>query len=186
MGIETMMIGSMIAGAGSSLMSGIGQQNQLSAQASSARYQAQVAENNRQIAEQNARYATMAGAGNAQAQDFQTRAQLGQARVAQAAGGLDVASGSPVEVRSSIAQLGRLKALERSEGRNTGLWIPHARHRIRGAGGLQRAGGFRRSGQRPGNPGRSSDGIERRRQVGNVQEPYGSGSGFGGGGGLFG
>lgn len=108
----TMMIGSMVAGAGSSIMGGIGQQNALSAQAASSRYQAQVAENNRQIAEQNARYAMMAGAGNAQAQDFQTRAQLGQATVAQAAGGLDVGSGSPVAVRDSIHQLGRLKTLQ--------------------------------------------------------------------------
>lgn len=108
----TMMLGSMAASAGSSLMSGIGQQGALSAQAASSRYQAQVAENNRQIAEQNARYAMMAGAGNAQAQDFQTRAQLGQARVAQAAGGLDTESGSPVAVRQSIQQLGRLKTLQ--------------------------------------------------------------------------
>lgn len=108
----TMMIGSMVASAGSSIMGGIGQQNALSAQAASSRYQAQVAENNRQIAEQNARYAMMAGAGNAQAADFQTRAQLGQATVAQAAGGLDVGSGSPVEVRRSIGQLGRLKTLQ--------------------------------------------------------------------------
>ena len=112
MGIETMMIGSMVAGAGSSIMGGIGQQNQLGAQAASARYQAQVAENNRQIAEQNARYATMAGAGNAQAQDFMTRAQLGQAAAAQGASGIDVGQGSPVEVRRSIGQLGRLKTLE--------------------------------------------------------------------------
>lgn len=108
----TMMMGAMAASAGSSLMGGIGQQGALSAQAASSRYQAQVAENNRQIAEQNARYATMAGAGNAQAQDFQTRAQLGQAAVAQAAGGLDITSGSPVAVRNSIHQLGRLKTLE--------------------------------------------------------------------------
>jgi hypothetical protein len=108
----TMMIGSMVAGAGSSIMGGIGQQNALGAQAASSRYQAQVAENNRLIAEQNARYATMAGAGNAQAQDFQTRAQLGTARAAQGASGIDVGSGSPVEVRDSISQLGRLKTLE--------------------------------------------------------------------------
>ena len=43
----TMMIGSMVAGAGSSIMGGIGQQQQYSAQAASSRYQAQVAENNR-------------------------------------------------------------------------------------------------------------------------------------------
>ena len=108
----TMMIGSMVAGAGSSIMGGIGQQNQLSAQAQSARYQAQVAENNRLIAEQNARYARQAGAGNAQAQDFMTRAQLGQARAAVGASGIDTGYGSPVEVRDSISQLGRLKTLE--------------------------------------------------------------------------
>ena len=38
-----------------------------------------------------------------------TRAQLGQAAAAQGASGIDVGSGSPVEVRSSIHQLGRLE-----------------------------------------------------------------------------
>jgi hypothetical protein len=108
----TMMGVSMATSLGGSIMGGIGQQGQLSASADQARYQAQVAENNRTIADQNARYARQAGAGNAQAQDFQTRAQLGTATAAQGAAGVDVGSGSPVEVRSSIQQLGRLKTLQ--------------------------------------------------------------------------
>jgi hypothetical protein len=112
MGIETMMGISLASSLGGSIMGGIGQQGALSASAADARYKAQVAENNRLIAEQNARYATQAGASNAQATDFQTRAQLGTAMAAQGASGLDVGSGSPVDVRSSIHQLGRLKTLE--------------------------------------------------------------------------
>ena len=54
MGIETLALGSMVASAGSSIIGGIGQQQQYAAQAATARYQAQVAENNKLIAEQNA------------------------------------------------------------------------------------------------------------------------------------
>jgi hypothetical protein len=100
------------ASAGGSLIGGMGQSKQYQAQADEARYRAQVAENNRIVAEQNARYAVQAGRTNAFAQDLQTRAALGTATAAQGASGLDVGQGSPVEVRSSIQQLGRLKTLE--------------------------------------------------------------------------
>jgi len=102
----------MVGSVGSSIIGGIGQQQQYSAQANAARYQAQVAENNRLIAEQNRRYASAAGASNAQIRDFTTRATLGRATAAQAASGVDVTQGSPVEVRDSLRQMGRLQTLE--------------------------------------------------------------------------
>jgi hypothetical protein len=113
MGIETaMMIGSTAASIGGKIAGAAGESKQADATSAEANYRAQVAANNKIIAEQNARYAVQAGRTNAQAQDFQTRAALGQATAAQGASGIDVASGSPVDVRSSIQQLGRLKTLE--------------------------------------------------------------------------
>jgi hypothetical protein len=109
---EPMTLISTAASIGGTIAGGIGQSKTYGATADEARYRAQVAENNRIIAEQNARYAVQAGRTNAQAQDFATRAALGQATAAQGASGIDVASGSPTEVRSSIQQLGRLKTLE--------------------------------------------------------------------------
>jgi hypothetical protein len=103
---------SSVASIGGTIMGGMGQSQQYDAASQSASYQAQVAKNNQIIAEQNARYATQAGRANAQAQDFQTRAQIGTAAAAQGASGVDVTQGSPVEVRSSIGQLGRLKTLQ--------------------------------------------------------------------------
>jgi hypothetical protein len=113
MGIETaLMIGSTAASIGGSIAGGMGQSKQYDAASQEANYRAQVAANNKIIAEQNARYAVQAGRTNAQAQDFQTRAALGQATAAQGASGIDVGQGSPTEVRSSIQQLGRLKTLQ--------------------------------------------------------------------------
>lgn len=112
MGIETMMIASMAMSAAGSVVGGIGQQQQYGAQANQARYQAQVAENNRIIAEQNRRYASAAGSSNAQIRDFATRATIGRATAAQGASGVDVTQGSPVEVRESLRQMGRLQTLE--------------------------------------------------------------------------
>jgi hypothetical protein len=112
MGIETMMAIGTVASIGGTIAGGIGGQKSLQSQSDEAAYRAQVAANNKIIAEQNARYAVQAGRTNAQAQDFQTRAALGQATAAQGASGIDVASGSPVDVRSSIQQLGRLKTLD--------------------------------------------------------------------------
>lgn len=118
MGIETLALASMAGSVGSSIIGGIGQQQQYGAQAASARYQAQVAENNRLVAEQNARYATAAGMTNAQNRDYLTAAAIGRATVAQAAGGLDVTTGSPLAVRESMRQMGRLQTLEEIQKAN--------------------------------------------------------------------
>ena len=113
MGIETaLLVGSLASSVGGTIAGGIGQSQAADAASASAGYQAQVAKNNALIAQQNARYAMQAGRTNAQNQDFQTRANIGTATAAQGASGVDVASGSPVEVRSTIGQLGRLKSLQ--------------------------------------------------------------------------
>jgi hypothetical protein len=81
------------------------------ASSASASYQAQVAANNATIANQNAQYATAAGAAQASDQRLKTAATIGAIRTNQAASGLDVNSGSDLDVQSSAKQLGELDAL---------------------------------------------------------------------------
>lgn len=76
-----------------------------------ANYRAQVASNNSIIANQNATYATDAGNAKAQQQEMATRQLLGQQEAAQASSGLDVNSGSAVDVRKSTAALGTISAI---------------------------------------------------------------------------
>lgn len=78
------------------------------AQSANASYQAQIARNNAVTAEQNAQYATRAGAAQAQAKSMEGRAKLGRILAAQAANGIDVNSGSAVDVRTGEAQTSRL------------------------------------------------------------------------------
>ncbi len=65
-----------------------------------ASYQAQVAENNAQVERQNATYATAAGTQAAEASSVKGAAQLGEIKTAQAASGIDVNTGSAVDVQA--------------------------------------------------------------------------------------
>jgi len=69
-------------------------------------YQAGIAAMNAQIAKQTAAYDTAVGEVQAQQQGMKTRAQIGQTRAQQGASGLDVNSGSNVQVRASEAEIG--------------------------------------------------------------------------------
>ena len=75
-------------------------------QAQQKQYQAAIALMNKRIALQNADYDIAAGETKAQESGMQTRATLGEAKVTQAASGLDVNVGSAVDVRESIADIG--------------------------------------------------------------------------------
>lgn len=111
MGIETLAIASLgasVAGAGVSAYGAI-QKGQ--AESASAQYMAAVARNNSQIALANAQRSRETGDLRAMAEGFKTGALLGRQTTIQAANGLDVAVGSPVDVRASTAELGRLDAL---------------------------------------------------------------------------
>jgi multidrug resistance efflux pump len=77
-----------------------------SAQSSAYNYQAQIAAMNAQIAKQNANYDLAVGEVQAQQQGMKTRAQIGATRAQQGASGLDVNSGTNVNVRSSEAEIG--------------------------------------------------------------------------------
>lgn len=94
-----------VAGAG---VSAFGQVQQGNATRNAALYQAQVARNNALIAEQNAQYAEKAGAARAAAKSLEGAAVGGKIKAAQAASGVDVNSGSAVNVRQSQRQQAKL------------------------------------------------------------------------------
>jgi hypothetical protein len=81
------------------------------AQAANARYQSQVAANNAKIAQQNQVYAIQAGEAKAQAQSLRGAALSGRVRAALAANGVDVNSGSPLDVETGVRRAGELDTL---------------------------------------------------------------------------
>lgn len=88
-----------------------GQIQQGQAKASSDRFNAALDRNNAQIARENAERAGQAGEAQAGISEMKTRAQVGAIKANQAAGGVDVNTGSAVDVRSSAAALGELDAI---------------------------------------------------------------------------
>lgn len=76
-----------------------------------ANYRAQVARNNAKIAEGNADYVLQAGRVETYQQGMKGRAHLGSVKAAQAASGVDVNTGSAVDVRASEAATNRLDQL---------------------------------------------------------------------------
>lgn len=112
MGIETVIAGASLAATlGSGVMGAQGARTSADAQAQSYAYKAQVARNNAIIAGRNAEAATGSGQQQAQTQDIKTKAMVGEQLVAQAANGLDVGSGTNVDVRQSAEDLGKLDTL---------------------------------------------------------------------------
>lgn len=87
------------AGIGSGLLSALGGMQQQRQMAAAQEY-------NARVAEQNAATAFAAGTSQADLIALRNRQQLGQARAAAGASGLDVASGSPLEVMADLAGLG--------------------------------------------------------------------------------
>jgi hypothetical protein len=94
------LIGGVISAVGT-IASGIAQKNALD-------YQAQVANNNAIIAQQNANYAIEAGQSKAAQQGMKEAEIGGEIKAAQAAGGVDVNTGSNKEVQKSQRELGAL------------------------------------------------------------------------------
>lgn len=104
---STLAIASAVAGVASAGAAAYGTMASEHAQSQAANYQAQVAARNAQIAQQNASMAVDAGNTQAENQAMKTRALIGNEKVAQAASGLDVNSGTAVSTRSSAALLGQ-------------------------------------------------------------------------------
>jgi|GEM_PF-526026 len=102
---------SMATTAASTYMAYQGSQQQAKAQEASANYQAQVAHNNQIIATQNADQAIQAGEAQEQAQRLKTAQVMSSQRVAMAANGLSLDSGSAADVQAGTAEMGELDAL---------------------------------------------------------------------------
>ena len=97
-----------VAGAG---VSAVGTANSLNAQSANASYQAQVAANNAKIALENEGMDVASGEVAAGNQGLKTRAMVGTTKAQQGASGVDVNSGSSVEVRQGESEIGMLDAL---------------------------------------------------------------------------
>lgn len=92
-------------------LSAFGAYGQGHAAAQSAQYNAKIAAENSQVSKDNANMVLQAGAQQAAEQSFKTRAAIGDTVANQAAGGLDINSGSPLDVKASEREIGEQDAL---------------------------------------------------------------------------
>ena len=96
---------------GSSAIQGMGAIQQSQASAASAGYNAKIAGMNAQIQTQNANFAGAQGEQEVGVQGMKNKAEVGSITASQAASGVDVNTGSGVNVRQSAAEVGMLNAL---------------------------------------------------------------------------
>lgn len=96
---------------GSAAMSAYGAYEQGQATSAADKYNAQLASKNALVAKQNATIAGQSGEAKAAASELHTRAATGAIKANEAASGVDVNSGSAVDVQSSAGALGELDAL---------------------------------------------------------------------------
>lgn len=106
--LATIAVATSVAGAG---VGAYGAIKQGEATSNAEKYNAQVATNNAAIAEQSAQRAGAAGNAQAEQASLKTRATVGAIKANQAASGVDVNSGSSLDVRSSAQELGELNAI---------------------------------------------------------------------------
>lgn len=109
--VSLLAVGSLAASVAGAGVSAYGANKTATANAQSATYQAQVAANNKKIADQNAAFAISSGRTQAYTQDLKTSQLVGTQKATQAANGLDVNSGTNVDVRQSTEEIGRLDTL---------------------------------------------------------------------------
>lgn len=102
---------SAVASIGSGVMGMMAQRTAAEAASQNAAYQAQVASNNQVIANQEAEYATQVGQAQAQQASMQSSARNAEAVAAMAANGVDVNSGTAVNVQQSNRVVGQLAAV---------------------------------------------------------------------------
>lgn len=104
MGIETLAVASLATSVIGGAVSAFGAVQQGQAAQAAANYRAQIARNM-------AKHAELVGQAEAQKQGFKTSAILGAQTAAQASSGLDVNTGSPVDIRATAAKMGELDTL---------------------------------------------------------------------------
>ncbi len=92
-------------------MNAYGQMQAANASANASEYNAEVSENNAEIAKQQAEWAAQEGVQNAAMSQLKTRADVAGIKTNQAASGIDINSGSAVDVQESARELGMLDAL---------------------------------------------------------------------------
>jgi len=109
--VTLLAIGSLVAGIAGTAVSTMGAIKQGQAQSSAADYQSQVAKQNQRLATQKAQWAAAAGNADLEQQGLKQRAAMGAIRAGQAASGVDINTGSALDVQSSAAELGELNAL---------------------------------------------------------------------------
>jgi len=101
-----------VASIGSTLIGGLiqgkGQQQQYEAQSQMYNYQSRVAQINSQIDKQNADYAIVRGEQQASIEGMKGAQTLGQIKVAQAASGIDVNTGSAADVQESQKKITKM------------------------------------------------------------------------------
>jgi hypothetical protein len=102
---------SAVAGVASAAVGAAGAIQSGKAQSGAANYNAEIAQQNQQQALQNANLVSASGEQQAAVQEQKTRSEAGAIKAAQAASGVDVNSGSAVDVQSSAAETGQLNAL---------------------------------------------------------------------------
>lgn len=102
---------SLISTAAATTVSIEGQQAQAQAQKASANYNAEVAAQNAELANKNASLAGAAGAAQVEQEELKNRSKIGGIIAQQGASGVDVNSGSSLDVQSSSRDLGELNAL---------------------------------------------------------------------------
>lgn len=95
----------------SAAVTAYGQHKQAQAQANANKFNAQVADQNAALAHQNAVWQTEEGEQQVANSEMKTAAQLGGIKTFQAASGVDVNSGSAVDVENSARTIGKLDAL---------------------------------------------------------------------------
>lgn len=107
-----------IATIGSAVLGAVGQMEQNAAASRAAEYRAQVAANNaavsrqnQQIMENNAKTTEAAGAAKGDIEAIKARELLGKQKVAAAASGLDINSGSALDIRAGTAGMAMLTDL---------------------------------------------------------------------------
>lgn len=100
-----------VAGASAAKQAAAAQQQQYNAQAAEQNYQAQITINNQTTATQNADVTMAAGEQQADNEGLKSRANAGAIKAGQAASGVDVNSGSAVDVQTSAREVGQLDAL---------------------------------------------------------------------------
>ncbi len=111
MGIETLAIGSLVASAASAGVGALGASASADASSAAYNYKAAVANNNAIIAQRNADAALAAGRQGGQTNDLKTRNLVGTQVATEASSGLDVGSGTNVNLRESAYNLGHLDTL---------------------------------------------------------------------------